>query len=146
MTNEQLLQAIQERSIKYQVDFNFLLSAVNCFRSNINSTTDEIIRAYFQMEVLQYPGPEQIGNKRTAKATVKVLDSNKTLLPGITKCIEPGGKVRGKHVYAYTKVYTTVVGLLLKNREIISFDLAENIRSMCIDLVMPVNYDLPGAN
>lgn len=146
MESTEFYDAVMVKSREHSIDFDFLYTAVLCLKNNLNATPDDICRDFLQRGELFYPGVSD-GKGPVSPVFMSTIENEAMFIKGIRFYLPPGATVLKYHAAAYQKLRSLFFQLDSRfntNGEV--FDAGKIVKALCIELILPINYELPGAN
>lgn len=146
MENTEFYDAVMVKSLEHSIDFDFLYTAVLCLKNNLHATADDICREFLKRGEYFYRGVSD-GKSAAGPVLIGRTEAKTMLLKGISHYLPAGATILKYHADAYLKIRAVISLLILTfGEKYITTDAAVIIKELCIELILPINYDLPGAN
>lgn len=138
--------AVMVKHLEHSIDFEFLYTAVLCLKNNIRATTDDICRDFLQRGQSFYPGLSG-GKGPASEVLLKAVEPETIFLKGVRAYLPAGTTVLQYHANAYLKLTALIPGISGRFfDQCQTGDVSQIIKQLCIELILPINYELPNAN
>lgn len=146
MEHTAFYDAVMRKSKEHFIDFEFLYTAVLCLKNNLHATTDDICRDFLQRGQSFYPLSSG-GMGAASEAMLRTVEPETMFLKGVRAYLPPGATVLYYHASAYHKLLAYLPGISLRfSEQCQANDVSQIIKSLCVELILPINVELPGAN
>lgn len=138
MNNQEIIDAIEAKANKHNIDMEFLYPAVICMGKNILASEDDICRAYFNSELRRHADAPPEAYEPVSDRMIEITSRGKHAKP-IAFFVTPGDRINELHLQIYQQLlYTKALLMASFVFKVPSGKIDEIISYLCDDIIQSI--------